>query len=81
MKKLIIFAVLFLVGCTNSKDAYKALDDSGFSNIEITGYGWFACSKDDFYQTAFSATNINGKKVTGTVCSGLIFKNSTIRFD
>lgn len=80
MKKLIVILSLLLVGCTNSNDAHTALDDAGFKDIQMTGYNWFACSKDDFYHTGFQAKNINGKTVTGTVCSGFLFKNSTIRF-
>lgn len=80
MKKIMIIFCLFLTGCTNKNDAYNALDDAGFKNIQITGYSFFACSKDDFYHTGFIAINQNGKQVKGTVCSGFLFKNSTIRF-
>lgn len=81
--KLIAFISLlslFLTGCYNSSDAQKALDDAGFTNIEITGHAWFSCGKDDFYSTSFKAKNIHGKEVSGAVCSGFLFKNSTIRF-
>lgn len=74
-------AVLVLAGCTSSNDAYNALDDAGFKDVKLTGYSWFACAKDDFYHTGFIAKNINGKEVSGTVCSGFLFKNSTIRFN
>lgn len=80
--KLILLAIVIitLTSCTNSSDAFKALDGMGFTNIEVTGYQPFACSQDDFYHTGFKATNPNGKIVTGTVCSGIFFKNSTVRF-
>lgn len=80
MKKLLVLAVLLLSGCTNSGDAHRALEGMGFTSIEITGYNYFACSKDDFYHTGFTAVNANHQIVNGTVCSGFLFKNSTVRF-
>jgi hypothetical protein len=81
----LIFSLFFvltslLAGCTNQKDAVNALQDVGFTNIQVTGYHWFACSKDDFYHTGFVAQNPQGREVNGTVCSGLLFKNATVRF-
>ncbi len=80
MKKLIIGIMFLMSACTNPNDAMRALEAEGFSNIKITGYNWLACSKDDFYSTGFEATNSKGKVVSGTVCSGVLFKNATIRF-
>lgn len=82
MKNVLIIAILAILfsGCTNKDDAKKALVSSGFSDIQITGYNFFGCSKDDFYHTGFTAKNVKGLEVSGTVCSGLFFKNSTIRF-
>ena len=81
MKTVLIFLLaIFICGCTNSNDAKRALKASGFTDIKMTGYQWFACSQDDFYHTGFIATNAQGKQVKGTVCSGLLFKNATVRF-
>ncbi len=81
MKKLLlILPLILLVGCTQPADATRILENDGFTNIQITGYNWFACSKDDTYHTGFVAVK-NGRTVTGTVCAGLLFKNSTIRFN
>jgi hypothetical protein len=80
MKKLALVLTFLLTGCTNQNDAVNALQDAGFTDIQITGYKFFACSKDDTYQTGFIAKNPQGRIVKGTVCSGLLFKNSTIRF-
>lgn len=80
--KSIFLSVIFtfLCACTNSHDAVKALTAIGFTNIEMTGFAWFACSGEDWYSTGFSATNPQGLTVEGAVCSGLYLKNSTIRF-
>lgn len=79
----VIFAVLLVIGlagCYNTSDAEKAARAHGFSDVKVHGHGWFACAKDDFYATKFTATNARGEKVEGVVCSGLFFKNSTVRF-
>ena len=81
MKRICLIGLIFLLAsCSNSNDAYKALTSMGFSDIRITGYKFWACSEDDFYHTGFVAKNAQGFEVSGTVCSGMFFKNSTVRF-
>lgn len=83
IKKTAVLAVMTvaLAGCYNSTDARHALaEQGGFTDIQVTGHGWFACGHDDFYSTKFTAKNSQGKHVSGVVCSGLLFKNSTIRW-
>ena len=74
-----VLVIISLSGCTDKETTERILKNDGFSNITITGYNFFACSKDDIYHTGFIAKK-GDKKIEGTVCSGLIFKNSTIRF-
>ena len=86
MKKLIMAMMLvgcicLLSGCTDAPKATSVLTAQGYQNIRITGYNWMACSKGDFYHTGFSAKSPNGTQVNGTVCSGLLFKGSTVRLD
>lgn len=78
MKKLIIISLL-LIGCTNEHEARRVLDNDGVTDVQMTGYKWFACGDHDFYHTGFSGKR-NGKNIEGIVCSGLIFKASTIRY-
>lgn len=82
MKNLIIALTLTLAltGCSNSNDARHALKSAGYSEIQTHGWSPFACGDGDFFSTKFTAVNPAGVRVTGTVCSGLIFKSSTIRF-
>lgn len=81
MKRICLIGLMFLLAsCSNSNDAHKALTSMGFSDIRITGYKFWACSEDDFYHTGFVAKNAQGLEVSGTVCSGMFFKNSTVRF-
>lgn len=75
-----LFLVVMLAGCSNSSDARRALDAAGMTNIQTHGWAPFACGEGDFFSTKFTATNPQGKQVSGAVCSGLIFKNATIRY-
>lgn len=75
------FAMLALGACTNAPDATRVLEENGYTNVQITGYNWLSCSKDDEVHTGFIAKSPNGRTITGTVCAGLLFKNSTIRFE
>lgn len=84
MKKMplvLVLVTLFLSACTQPNDATRVLENSGYSNVKIEGYAWFACSDDDAFSTKFSATGPTGRPVSGAVCSGLFMKNSTIRLD
>ena len=84
MKKVLVVALMMLAaasaGCSSPQDAERALTNAGFTQIRTHGYDWFACSRDDFYHTKFTAMNPQGQRVSGVVCSGLIFKSATIRF-
>ena len=86
MKKIIMTVSLICIiligfGCTNQNNAKRILEQNGYEDINFTGYSFFACADKDFYHTGFKAKNISsGKIVEGTVCEGLLFKNSTIRF-
>jgi hypothetical protein len=82
MKRLlVIVAVAVLAACTDPKTATRVLEDQGYTNIQMTGYTLFSCSPDDTFHTGFSAKSPAGRQVSGTVCAGLLFKNSTIRFE
>lgn len=76
----IIFASIF-IRMDDVEGATRTLEGAGYSQIELTGYKWFACSENDFYSTGFTAVGPTGKSVEGAVCSGMFIKNSTIRFD
>lgn len=80
MMKKIALILLLLTACTDNKTAARILVNDGFSNIKLTGYNWFACGQGDYYSTGFVGVK-NGRVIKGTVCSGLIFKNATIRYE
>lgn len=85
MKRLLITLLaavtLSLSSCTDSSGTTEILTMQGYRNIEITGYRFFAGSKEDWYATGFRATAPNGQTVTGCVTRGLLFKGKTVRFD
>lgn len=81
MKKAFILIAALLAGCTNADDATRTLKAAGYTDILITGYRWFGCSKDDSVHTGFIATGRDGSKVSGIVCGELFFKGNTIRTD
>lgn len=82
MKRFILIAaVAVLAACTDPSTATRVLEDQGYTNVQMTGYNFMACSKDDTFHTGFTAKSPAGRQVTGTVCAGAFFKNSTIRFE
>lgn len=83
MKKILIalVAVLALSGCTDEPGAERVLKANGFTDIQMTGYSWLSCSDKDTFSTGFIAKGPTGIPVKGAVCSGMLFKNSTIRFE
>lgn len=81
IKIILILICCLLAGCTDETKAISVLEAEGYKDIQITGYNIWACSEDDFYHTGFTATSAVGKQVSGTVCSGLMFKGATVRFN
>lgn len=80
MKRLLLVIALMVAGCTQPEKARAVLAAQGLTDIKITGYSAFSCSKDDNYATGFEATSVNGTKVKGTVCAGML-KGATVRYD
>ena len=82
LASMCIFGALVSAGaCTDEPSARRILSAQGFRKIQITGYEFFACGRDDSIHTGFSALNHEGGHVDGVVCCGLIFKSCTVRFD
>lgn len=83
MKKIIyasiyIAAALMASTCTRPDRAEEVLVSQGYTDIDIQGHAWFACSEDDTFKTRFEATSPNGTRVKGAVCDGW-FKGATVR--
>ena len=77
---IVTACILALVGCTREDDTKRVLQQSGYTQVEITGWRPFAAGKDDTFSTGFRAKAPNGQTVTGTVTGGIL-KGSTIRLD
>jgi len=69
-----------LVGFPDHDNATRVLQMQGYKDIRITGLAPFSCRYSDKFRTGFVAKTPTGGTVTGAQCSGLLFKNSTIRF-
>jgi hypothetical protein len=67
----ILLFCLFVVACTKDRESLDTLEAAGYSDVQLTGYNFFACSKEDEFHTGFVAYNPRGNPVTGTVCCGL----------
>jgi hypothetical protein len=82
MKRIILLGILVatLTGCTDPKRATRVLNQQGFSDIQMTGYRFFICDKNDTFSTGFKAISPSGSDVTGAVCEGWL-KGATVRFD
>lgn len=76
-----VLSITMLTGCTDKEGAERVLELNNFTEIRITGYAWLSCSDRDTVKTGFVARAPNGQITKGAVCSGLLFKNSTIRFE
>ena len=76
---MVLVACIFIFGCTNESGAKNALDNEGYTQIQITGWSPFHCGDRDLTSTGFRAMNARGKPVSGVVCCGIL-KNCTIRW-
>ena len=84
---LTICALVCLTGCVvNDREAIKALDDNGFTNIRIIDHGSVfpsieGCGNDDGVYHYAMTTNPVGKQVKMLVCCGRIssFNGCVIR--
>lgn len=63
----------------SQEDAERTLKAHGMSNIEITGHAWTGCGKGDNFRSHFTAKNVKGEAVDGTICCGWM-KDCTVRF-
>lgn len=82
MNKIMIIAIaaLALSACgVNPNDGKRVLESHGFTNVNIGGYAFIGCGKDEF-SSHFNAIDVNGKPISGVICSGW-FKNYTVRMN
>jgi len=80
-KLVAMLCVSALAGCTQPDHARQVLESAGYTEIQMTGYDWLNCSEDDVFHDKFTAKGPTGRRVSGAVCAGLLFKGATIRLD
>lgn len=84
---LLTLAILFFLvegSFVDESVAIKALQKQGFTDINITGKEWLfvgfrGCSEDDSVKFTAIAKNPRNETVEVYVCSGWLFKGSTVR--
>lgn len=76
-----LVALGLLSSCgVNPAEARRALEAQGMTGVKVLGFAPFGCGEDDVFKSYFEAIGVNGRKVTGVVCSGFL-KGVTVRFD
>jgi hypothetical protein len=78
----IIIAIWYLIMWSfgvRESDVAKFARMEEWESYKIEGYCFLGCPQD-FYATQFTAIK-KGQSIKGCVCSGLLFKNSTLRLD
>ena len=78
LRILLVACALFLTGC-DEEGSRQALQDQGYTHIQMTGPVFFGCGRDDTVRNGFIADTVTGQRVEGVVCSGLFLKGYTIR--
>ncbi len=63
-----------------SADLYRALEGQGLTNAKVGDWAPLSCSEGDSVKREFTATNPNGKRVSGVICCGLVLKSCTVRW-
>lgn len=75
---IIVIMAITTGACNNDAEAHRALDNSGFSDINLRGYAFWGCGESEV-GTKFQAKNPKGNYVEGVVCCGVV-KSCTVRF-
>ena len=76
----IVISCISMQGCNVSQSkAAEVLSNEGFTDVQVTGHAWFACSKGDSFSSNFTAVNPRGQTVEGSICCGVI-KSCTVRW-
>jgi hypothetical protein len=76
----IIIIIFGLMPWTDEEGTQKALRYSGFTNVRTNGHSFFTCMSDWSATEFYATTPVGLKKVSGTVCCGLLMKACTIRW-
>ena len=62
--------------CSKTDSSIATLQASGYANVQLTGYRFMGCPRDDSFHTGFVAKTSNGNQVSGVVCSGWLMGSS-----
>lgn len=66
-----VVPLLTLTACTPPTGEMRAaVEDFGFTDVQIQGVAWWGCSKDDTFERKWTAVTAAGRPVRGVVCGG-----------
>jgi len=69
---LAVIVCTTLAGCVSPTETTEYLRSIGYTSIDITGFKPNSCKDREVYRTGFTAKDIAGKIVEGTICSTLV---------
>ena len=72
---LLALCFLVLVPHTDPDGARAWLEGRGYTQVEITGFSFFACDETSIAHTGFHALDAAGKVTSGTVCRTPLWGN------
>lgn len=78
---LLIVGVLPMIlgSCTvDERTAKRILGAQGFTDVKLTGYSIFGCSKDQQRRSGFDAKDVRGNEISGVLCQDL-FGSTSVR--
>ena len=80
---LVLFTVVFVISVyfigTDPDRMISAVENQGFSQVQIGSRAYLSCGQDDFIGYEFTAINPQSRRVSGVVCCGTM-KGCTIRW-
>jgi len=65
-----LFFVFMASQAPQQAEFTKAVEDRGYTNVELGEYSFIGCNKGQLYSSTFTA-EINGRQVNGVVCTDI----------
>ena len=74
--------ILSAIACGAGDEGKHAVESSGFTDVVMGDTAYWGCGKNDDANSHFTATNAQGRRVSGVVCCNMVGcgKACTVRF-
>jgi hypothetical protein len=82
LKKSLVLSFLVALACGAGDEGLYAIEAAGYTDVQMGDHAYWKCGNNDNYNSHFTATNANGRRVSGVVCCGMsgCGKACTVRF-